>query len=665
MLKRPNKREVTMRDRFIFRVLMPPFMLLVVIGVLFFWQFNTFMTERAINELQVAAQTTAIRLEREISIRQTVLENTADEIAAIKDAYTTSLQELENNRAACRLYYSETSRFSGSPDGVCDSFAQSVSRPSLALIEDQFIENAKQLQNTEITSVNQRLSAYKQFFPETFAILVMGETGEILSFAASGDSGLSSDDFAEEAKRAIDSPIQGELKETDIATLALFAFPTNGGSVLVAYDVKNENYITPSWSTTPIDTNEAVTIIAETGKDVVYPSVRNANEFLTKTSKVSDSATITLNDVDNVVVAEQVGDSLWTVYIASPEAIVYEELRDTQLIAVIITGIFVVGFLWVGSFFIKRTTDNLAHLVTGAMVYGTGRFDYKLNIDTTEKEFRQLAETLQYMAQRIAKSEKENDDRNKEFISIATHELRAPMTSIIGYLSMLKESAEKKLSKQDAVLLNTAYDGTIRLRDLVNDMLDAARLEGGREEFSIQKLDMKAYISACLDSMQVVADENKVTLKYDDSHNAHVLADDAKLRIILNNFMSNAIKYNHKKGHVEVSHMQHNGELVTAIANSGPTIPGDQQEHMFEKFFRVDTPEHKKVTGTGIGMYVTKQYVETMGGKVWFSSSAGQDTVFYFSLPLAGKGEPQNTVKKTTRKPTNSKWIMRWRRRMQ
>jgi signal transduction histidine kinase len=85
---------------------------------------------------------------------------------------------------------------------------------------------------------------------------------------------------------------------------------------------------------------------------------------------------------------------------------------------------------------------------------------------------------------------------------------------------------------------------------------------------------------------------------------------------------------------------------------------------MFEKFFRVDTPEHRKVTGTGVGMYVTKQYVEAMGGKTWFTSNPGEDTVFYFSLPITGKSIISSEPLKVTPKQTDSKWIMRWRRRM-
>lgn len=668
MFRSSKKREVTMRDRFILRVLMPPFLLLVVIGGVGFWQSNKILTSQAIDELQVAAKATSIRLEREMAIRETVLKNTADEISSIKAKYVSDLLQLESSRSGCREYYLQNYRFSGSPEGVCDVFSINLvyTRPNLELIEDTYIENAKNLQSTEISGINQRLSAFKQFFPETLAIMVIGDNNEIISSAVSGDTSITTEDFTDYAISATTQPVQGKILQINSYKIAVFAIPTEGGSVLAAYDVNNANYIRPTWMSTPIDTNEALAIVTESGQNVVYPGIRNELELLSNTQNIDENSSMKINlgGVENIVVSEDVGKSDWKILVTSPEAIVFATQRDTQLVLIIVAGIFVVGFLWVGTFFIKKTTDNLAQLVTGAMVYGSGRLDYKLVLNTPEKEFRQLAETMNYMAQRIARSEKEIDEKNKEFISIATHELRAPMTSIIGYLSMLQENLEKKLNKQDKMLINTAYDGTIRLRNLVNDMLDAARLEGGQEEFNIKKLDITKYINECVKSMDVVAKENKISIRYDEKSHGIVYADEAKLRIIMNNYLSNAIKYNHHGGKVVISHSQDKDQLITAVSSTGPTIPADQQEHMFEKFFRVDTPEHRKVTGTGIGMFVTKQYVLVMKGKVWFTSSPGQNTVFYFSLPMSGVESANNVSKTVTPKSANSKWIMRWRRRM-
>ncbi len=396
----------SMQDRFILRVLFPPFLLLVLIGGLGFWQLNNFLRNQAISELQSAAQTTAIRLEREIAIRETVLKNTGDEISNIKADYTSSLVVLENNRAACREYYLDKYTFNGSPGDVCDTFSQSSFRSSLAIIEEVYIESAKNLQATEISNINQRLSAYKQFFPETLAILVIGSNDKIVSSAVSGDVGVSPTKLTELASQAISEPIKGTIVETDIAKLAIFAFPTSDGSVLAAFDVNNENYIRPSWQNTPIDTERALALVTQKNENIVYPGVANEKRILVSTQQIQDgtSERVKLGDVENIISAEDVANYNWTILVASPEAVVFAPVRDTQFIALVIAGVLITGFLWVGTFFIKKTTDNIAQLITAAMVYGSGRLDYKLNIKDSEKEFKQLADTMNYMAKRLANS---------------------------------------------------------------------------------------------------------------------------------------------------------------------------------------------------------------------------------------------------------------------
>lgn len=99
--------------------------------------------------------------------------------------------------------------------------------------------------------------------------------------------------------------------------------------------------------------------------------------------------------------------------------------------------------------------------------------------------------------------------------------------------------------------------------------------------------------------------------------------------------MSNAIKYNRPAGSVTVSHVVKDNKLITSIADAGLGIPDDQKAHMFEKFFRVQNEDRKNVVGTGLGMYITREYILKMGGELWFESVHGQGTTFYFSLPLA------------------------------
>lgn len=192
-----------------------------------------------------------------------------------------------------------------------------------------------------------------------------------------------------------------------------------------------------------------------------------------------------------------------------------------------------------------------------------------------------------------------------------------------------------KLDKQANNLINQAHYGSARLRDLVNDMLNVARMESGKNDFLLEPLEVKPIIKDVLSTMSVVAKINDIKLKYDEKVAGHVVADEGRYRILINNFVSNAIKYNKPSGTVRVYHQIKDGQLVTAIEDNGLGIPDEQKNHMFEKFFRVDHEDRKSVSGSGLGMYIAKQYVEQMGGKLWFDSVHGKGTTFYFSLPYA------------------------------
>jgi signal transduction histidine kinase len=145
---------------------------------------------------------------------------------------------------------------------------------------------------------------------------------------------------------------------------------------------------------------------------------------------------------------------------------------------------------------------------------------------------------------------------------------------------------------------------------------------------------IKPIIEDVMVTMAVVADIAKVNLQYKSAHAGTVIADEQRLRIIINNFVSNAIKYNRPDGRVIISHLVKGDQLITSIEDNGLGIPDDQKAHMFEKFFRVEHEDRKTVTGTGLGMYITKQYIDDMHGQLWFESSHGKGTTFYVSLPM-------------------------------
>lgn len=634
--------EGNLHRSFVLRVLAPPFIALLLLSLIGLWQLDVLLRHQAVEGLRQSAVTTADALDREFALRETILKRTAEEIMIIKNEYQDSRKKLDADRAACREHLRTSRDFRDSPGKVCESFAVGLTAngASFAALEDEYVRVGEESIAQQKQRVNERLSAFKQFFPETLALIISDNNGEVVSSALSGAFKGSTEAFQTESTSALKAPVYGRQMEVEGLRLSVFAFPVANGTALAAYDIYSPNFIQPTWSRAPINRNQMIVVILDNENKLAYPNIKSSKQFREASHQLRNEglAEIILDDVDHTVVAAKAGTSQWLVTVASPTAAVLAPLRDAQLVGLIFVGLFMVAFTWVGSFFIQRTLSNIVRLVSGAMVFGTGRLDYKIQLDHADSEFVRLGDTMNLMAERIAAAEQLIDEKNREFISVATHEIRAPLSAIIGHLSLLQEMYGTKLNKQANSLLNQANYSSVRLRDLVNDMLNVARLESGRNEFTLAPLDIKPVIKDVVDVMSVVAKISNARLSYDDKYAEHVSADEGRLRIIVNNFVSNALKYNKPGGTVEIYHEKQGDQLVTAIKDNGLGIPENQKAHMFEKFFRVEHEDRKTVTGTGLGMYIVKMYIEQMNGRLWFQSEHGKGTTFYFSLPIVRVG---------------------------
>ena len=651
MLKRPKlfagkklnlkvRHGSNLERHFILRVLAPPFFILLILGIIIFWQLDKLVRKQAIDELKRASSTTAVKLEREFAIRQTVLQRTGEDLFVIKNSYLASRQTLDKNRLDCSSYIKLKRNFIGAPGSACDPFLTEfakLSGSSLQAVENGYATKIEELTKIQNDNINDRLSAYKQFFPETIALMVFNEKQQLVSSALSESFEGSTKSLLSIAEAAQNKTIEGKIIKTDSLRLGVFVYPISSGSVLAAYDIASESFVRQSWQSTPIDTNKSLALILDSEGQPSYPVLAFSNNLTTASTILRQKpyVDIGLKGIPHIAVGSEVGKSKWLVVVASPSVAVLAPLRDAQLIAALVIGVLLIGFLWVGAFFIQRTLHSILGLVNGALVFSSGKLDHKIQLQKADAEFVALADTMNTMAERIAAAEKEIDEKNKEFISVATHELRTPLTAIIGNLSMVYEDFGDRLDGTVKPLVEQVYKSTTRLRDLVNDMLDVARLEGGRTEFTIMPIDIKEVASEVINNLLITTKDSGIGLTYSELNATAVLADEARLRIILNNFVSNAIKYNRPKGTVSVAHTLKENMLVTSIKDTGLGIPEDQKEHMFEKFFRVQNADRKNVVGTGLGMYITKQYINAMGGELWFESLHGQGTTFYFSLPLA------------------------------
>lgn len=237
--------------------------------------------------------------------------------------------------------------------------------------------------------------------------------------------------------------------------------------------------------------------------------------------------------------------------------------------------------------------------------------------------------------------EKEVDRMKTEFISITSHQLRTPLSSMKWFMEMLLNNDLGELpEKQRAVLLDV-YNSNERIITLVNDLLDVSRIEAGKMKNEPTPTNLIEFIKSMLPEVeqQFAKKKQKFEFAHPDTM-PRVSADPKLVWQVLQNLLTNASKYTPEGGKVAFT-LSLSGDTATmTIADNGYGIPEFQKGRIFEKFFRADNIA--KMEGTGLGLYISKELAEASGGKLWFESTEGRGTTFYFSLPLAAQAPIKN-----------------------
>ena len=223
--------------------------------------------------------------------------------------------------------------------------------------------------------------------------------------------------------------------------------------------------------------------------------------------------------------------------------------------------------------------------------------------------------------------------QQSDLISEVVHELRTPVTSIVGYAQMLKlPDIPAQTKQQFAEIIRRE---ATRLGNMVNDFLDWARLESGRTRLVKEPVDMRAVAEEAILVMRPQADHRDITMSLQAPDDVPVIVGDSKrLKQVLLNLTSNAVKYNRDGGRVEVKIAVGPEALSVSVSDTGPGIAPEDLSNIFQRFYRVAGTEDQ-VKGTGLGLCVAKRIVEMHGGEITVESGAGVGTTFTFTLPVA------------------------------
>jgi len=229
---------------------------------------------------------------------------------------------------------------------------------------------------------------------------------------------------------------------------------------------------------------------------------------------------------------------------------------------------------------------------------------------------------------------REAENLKSTFISVISHELKTPVSLIKGYAGTLARTdvvPDPDFVRESAAIIVEEAD---RLTELIDNLLDASRIQTGALSMDPQPLDVAAVAKKTIERFRTQTDHHQFILDFPDDLPL-ALADERRLRQVFDNLISNAIKYSPEGGKIIIGARKQEDELTVFVRDEGVGIPEEELDAIFESFYRVDSSLRRSTQGAGLGLFLVRAIIRAMGGDVWVQSQPGQGSAFYFSLPIA------------------------------
>jgi signal transduction histidine kinase len=298
--------------------------------------------------------------------------------------------------------------------------------------------------------------------------------------------------------------------------------------------------------------------------------------------------------------------------------------RDKYRLAILLLLI-AIGFTFIIANIIQRYISKRLLMLVDTMkrVNRTGDYSTPL-VDEGKDEIATLITVFNRLMAQI----RENVKKKDEFIGIASHELKTPLTTVKGYIEMLKMMEDEAPKKQ---FVESAFKNVLKLEDLVKDLLDVSKIESGQLQLEKEKFDVSLLVDETIASAQMISATHKI-VREGEKKEEIICGDRKRIEQVLINLLSNAVKYSPGEKEVIVSLQKNEKELIIKITDFGIGIPEEEHELIFDRFYRTKGSS-VHISGFGLGLYICRDIIRRHGGKIWIESKA-KGTVFNFSLPI-------------------------------
>ena len=408
---------------------------------------------------------------------------------------------------------------------------------------------------------------------------------------------------------------------------------------------------------TLLDQNHRIIYRSQTTESAVGLDLSGIDELLALSERTT-AVTVSRSSVDGVERVygmSRVGNNGYVVMVGVQSAVLYASARR-QLMGYAIVGLIIVFCAVTAALLIARSIARPVRLLSfAAEEFGSGNFSARAPADGRDEvsrlgiNFNAMAESLQKREERYV----ELDRLKSEFVSTVSHELRTPLTTIKALTRLLmRDGLDDRKRREYIETISVECDRQI---DFVLNLLDLSRIEGGVLRVTHERVDVREVISSVIKSETRAAEKRRHELRFDPSAEVPAAcADPKELRRVLSNIVENAIKYTPDGGRIVLSALHKDGHVAISVADTGRGISSEDMPFLFDKFHRGRPARHSEamrnatsddelledadVSGVGLGLYLARNVMERMGGRITVDSEVGRGSTFRLHLPLWRNG---------------------------
>lgn len=254
----------------------------------------------------------------------------------------------------------------------------------------------------------------------------------------------------------------------------------------------------------------------------------------------------------------------------------------------------------------------------------------------TPQELRATIENVTkhlFLKRMTRKMQEEGKQIRFQFLSVLSHELKSPINAVEGYLKMMQEKQFGDKVDDYANMIERSLTRLKGMRNLIMDLLDLTKMESGKKERKLRDINLKDVVKMAMDTMEPYAIQRSVKIKQFVEGDVHLLADPDEMEIVFNNLISNAVKYNCDGGSVKVELFDKKDHISIKVSDTGIGMSKDDMDKIFQDFVRIKNSKTKEITGSGLGLSITKKMIEQYNGSIDVESEPDQGTTFLITLP--------------------------------